>query len=57
MALTPLHSSIGRGLNPQPSDCEPSALLLNHGFRHHPKELRKSTGAGWQFTKLLKQIR
>ncbi len=27
MALTPLSSSIGRGSNPQPSDCEPSALL------------------------------
>ncbi len=32
MALTPLPSSIGRGLNPRPSDCEPSALLLDHGF-------------------------
>jgi len=26
MALTPLPSSIGRGLNPQPSDREPSSL-------------------------------
>ncbi len=33
MALTPLPSSIGQGLNPRPSDCEPSALLLDHGFR------------------------
>jgi len=33
MALTPLPSSIGRGLNPWPSDCEPSALPLDHGFR------------------------
>ncbi len=32
MALTPLPSSIGRGLNPQPSDCEPSALPLDHSF-------------------------
>ncbi len=32
MALTPLPSSIGRVLNPQPSDCEPSALPLDHGF-------------------------
>jgi hypothetical protein len=30
MALTPLSSSIGRGLNPQPSDCEPSTLPLGH---------------------------
>ena len=33
MALTPLSSSIGQGLNPQPSDYEPSALPLDHGFR------------------------
>ncbi len=33
MALTPLPSSIGRGSNPQPSDCEPSALPLDHSFR------------------------
>ncbi len=33
MALTPLPSSIGRGLNSQPSDREPSALPLDHGFR------------------------
>ncbi len=32
MALTPLTSSIGRGLNPRPSDREPSALTLDHGF-------------------------
>ncbi len=32
MALTPLPSSIGRGLNPRPSDCEPSAVPLDHGF-------------------------
>jgi hypothetical protein len=32
MALTPLPSSIGRGLNPRPSDREPSALTLDHGF-------------------------
>ncbi len=36
MALTPLSSSIGRGLNPRPSDREPSALLLDHGFRLTP---------------------
>jgi len=30
VALTPLPSSIGRGSNPQPSDCEPSALPLDH---------------------------
>jgi len=29
MALTPLPSSIGQGLNPQPSDCELSALPLD----------------------------
>jgi hypothetical protein len=33
MALTPLPSSIGWGLNPRPSDREPSALPLDHGFR------------------------
>jgi len=33
MALTPLLSSIGRGLNPRPTDREPSALPLDHGFR------------------------
>jgi len=33
MALTPLPSSIGQGLNPQPSDSEPSALPLDHSFR------------------------
>jgi len=33
MALTPLPSRIGQGLNPQPSDCEPSALPLDHSFR------------------------
>jgi len=33
MALTPLPSSIGRGLNPRPSDREPSALPLDYGFR------------------------
>jgi len=32
MALTPLPSSIGRGSNLQPSDCEPSALPLDHSF-------------------------
>jgi len=31
MALTPLPSRIGQGLNPRPSD-EPSALPLDHGF-------------------------
>jgi len=31
MALTPLPSSMG--LNPRSSDCEPSALPLDHGFR------------------------
>jgi len=33
MALTPLPSSIGQGSNSQPSDCEPSALPLDHSFR------------------------
>ncbi len=33
MALTPLPSSIGQGSNPRPSDCELSALLLDHSFR------------------------
>ncbi len=33
MTLTPLPSSIGRGLNPRPSDREPSALPLDHSFR------------------------
>ncbi len=32
MALTPLPSSIGRGLNPRPSDREPSALPLDNGI-------------------------
>jgi len=32
MALTPLPSSIGRGSNLRPSDCEPSALPLDHSF-------------------------
>jgi len=36
MALTPLPSSIGRGLNPRPSDREPP---LDHGFRLKPKTL------------------
>ncbi len=34
MAFTPLPSSIGWGSNPQPSDCEPSALPLEHSFRY-----------------------
>jgi hypothetical protein len=34
MALTPLPSSIGRGLNPRPSDRELSALPLDHGFEY-----------------------
>jgi len=33
MALTPLPSSIGQGLNPRPSDREPSALPIDHSFR------------------------
>ncbi len=37
MALTPLPSSIGQGSNPLPSDCEPSALLLDHSFRYNIK--------------------
>jgi len=32
MALTPLPSSIGQGLNPRPSDHELSALPLDHSF-------------------------
>jgi len=37
MALTPLPSSIGQGLNPQPSDHEPSAIPLDDSFclRNH----------------------
>ncbi len=31
--MTPHPSSIGQGLNPQPSDREPSALPLDHSFR------------------------
>jgi len=37
MALTPLPSSIGQGSNPQPSDCEPSALPLDHSIRLYRK--------------------
>jgi len=33
MALTPLQSSIGQGLNPQPSNHVRSALPLDHSFR------------------------
>jgi hypothetical protein len=33
MALTPLPSSIGQGLNPRPSDHERSALPLDNSFR------------------------
>ncbi len=33
MALIPLPSSIGQGSNPRPSDCELSALPLDHSFR------------------------
>ncbi len=35
MALTPLSSTIERGSNPQPSDREPSALLLDHSYRYN----------------------
>jgi hypothetical protein len=38
MALTPLPSSIGQGSNPQPSDCEPGALPLDHSFRFWPNQ-------------------
>ena len=38
MALTPLPSSIGLGLNPRPSDCEPRALPLDHSFRYWHKK-------------------
>ncbi len=41
MALTPLPSSIGWGLNPRPSDREPSALPLDHGFRQDVELLRR----------------
>jgi hypothetical protein len=34
MAFTPLPSRIGQGSNPRPSDCEPSALPLDHSFRY-----------------------
>jgi hypothetical protein len=33
MALTPLPSGIRQGSNPQPSDCEPSALPLDNSLR------------------------
>ncbi len=33
MALTPLPSSIGHGLNPRPSDREPSAIRQDRSFR------------------------
>jgi len=33
MALTSFPSSIGRESNPQPSNCEPSTLPLDHSFR------------------------
>jgi len=36
MAWAPLPSSIGRGLNLQPSDCEPSTLQLDQGCRGAP---------------------
>jgi len=39
MALTPLPSSIGQGLNPQPFDCEPSALPLDHSFHFGKSKL------------------
>jgi len=32
MVLTPLPSIIGQGSNPQPSNCESSALPLEHSF-------------------------
>jgi len=35
MALTPLPPSIGQGSNPRPSDCELSALPLDHSFCSH----------------------
>ncbi len=40
MALTPLPSSIGCRLNPRPSDHEPSAPQLDHGFRLEVNGLR-----------------
>ncbi len=40
MALIPLPSSIGWGLKPRPSDREPSALPLDHGFRLGVKHLK-----------------
>jgi len=40
MALTPLPSSIGEGLNPRPSDREPNALPLDHGFRLLARKLK-----------------
>jgi hypothetical protein len=42
MALTPLPSSIGRGLNPQPYDHEPSALPLDHSFCYSKTTYRKT---------------
>jgi hypothetical protein len=40
MALTPLPSSIGRGLNPRLSDREPSPLPPDHSFRLLQKSSR-----------------
>ncbi len=34
MALTPFSSRIGRDLNPQPSDHEPSAPPVDHSFHY-----------------------
>jgi hypothetical protein len=40
MALTPLPSSIGQGLNPRSSDRELSALPLDHSFRFIEVKIR-----------------
>jgi hypothetical protein len=54
MVLTPLPYSIGRGLNPRPSDREPSALLLDHGFHLIYARVRRGT---WRSALLIDQSR
>ena len=44
IALTPLPSSIGQGLNLRPSDREPSAVPLDHSFRFYVPMLAERKG-------------
>jgi len=46
MALTPLPFSIGRGLNPRPSDREPSALQLVQLLLHTTGSWGVGVGSG-----------